>query len=790
MIEILPIISPTENIIFPGVETDVDVSVDFEKKGFDFVMSNDSEIVALSLKKDKNSRITFSDFYSVGTTGRITGFLSEKKTGDFLANIIGTSRFEVHSIFERSGIYFAEGIKIGESHVSGDIKSLKLVNNIINIFKQHPKMAKELTFVKYLEKASKNADNPELFSSLLSYALKIPLEEKQELLETLNPYFRLKKLESQLRGFEAKYDIDKDIELQTRKNIEENQKKYYLHEKLKVIKEELGETSENEFEILKEKIEQTGLSEEAYKKAMEELNRLKAMSSASAEATVARTYLQWLLDIPWKKKTKDKLNILKAKEILDRDHYGLEDCKERIMEFLAVKKLTKKHKNPVICLVGPPGVGKTSIAKGIAEATGRKFARMSLGGVRDEAEIRGHRRTYIGAIPGRIVYMMKKTGTTNPLLLLDEIDKLSSDFRGDPSSALLEMLDPEQNKNFVDHYIDVDYDLSNVFFIVTANVIDTIPGALRDRLEIIRIPGYTFNEKKEIAIRHLIPKKLYETGLNKYKINIEDEAIEFIIEKYTREAGVRNLERKLEQVFRKIAVDITSSSSSKKTIKVDTKTILEKLSTPPFKNQLAETKPMVGVAAGLAWTPVGGDILFIEVLKTKGSEKIEITGQIGDVMKESAKAAYSYIKANSERFGLENDLINKFDLHIHIPEGAIPKDGPSAGITIAAAVFSALTGKTLSNKIAMTGEITLRGRVLPVGGIKEKLLAAHRAGIMEIILPEENEKDLKDIPDEIKRDMNFNLIDNMDQVMEILFNKNKILTTNIEKDSENFNFLN
>ena len=581
-------------------------------------------------------------------------------------------------------------------------------------------------------------------------------------------------LASQLRLLEIleketfAYRIEKELDLKVRTNLDENQKRYFLSEKMKAIREELGEDDINEIQILEEKIKDAGMSPEAQEKAEEELKRLKMMNTSSAEASVSRTYIQWFIDIPWKKRTRDRLDLTRARAIMDRDHYALADCKDRIIEFLAVRKLTHKSKNPILCFVGPPGVGKTSLAKAIAEATGRNFVRMSLGGVRDEAEIRGHRRTYIGAIPGRIIHLMKKAGTINPLMLLDEIDKLSSDFRGDPSSALLEALDPEQNLHFVDHYLDIDYDLSQVFFVVTANIIDTIPPALRDRLEIIRIPGYTFNEKLEIARRHLIPKKVRETGMKKFRPTFKTDAIEIMIEKYTREAGVRNLERNIEKLFRKFAVE-AAGGKLKAPVPVSTTTIYEKLGIPRFRNQIAEEAPMVGVATGLAWTSVGGDVLFIEVITMPGSEKVEITGQLGDVMKESVKAALSFIKANHERMGIPVERFKNIDLHIHIPEGAIPKDGPSAGVTMATAIFSALANRPVSNKIAMTGEITLRGRVLAVGGIKEKLLAAHRAGIFEVIMPEENERDLKDIPDEIKNVMEFHFVRRMDNVLKIMF---------------------
>ncbi len=763
----LPVFGFENSVFFPEVEDDILLEREFNKKAFEYSAESGIEPVFLLMK---NSVIPSpTDFYTVGTQVKILSSLTETTGSSTLISVKGMKAFSVESVEEKDGLFLCTGQTVEIKDGYDVVKAREYVESIKEIIRKNPQLIRQIVTLKYLEKATRKLNNIVAFANNLAFALKIGSEEKQSLLETFNTEFKLKKILDFIKRKLDTFKYEKELEKKVRTNIEQSQKRFFLNEKLKVIKEELGYTGENELEKLKEQVKEAGMSKEALQKAMEEIKRLETMNPASAEASVSRTYVQWLIDVPWTKKTKDNLDVKRARKILDRDHYGLKEVKERIIEFLAVKKLSKTKRNPIICFVGPPGVGKTSLAKAIAESVGRKFVRMSLGGVRDEAEIRGHRRTYIGAIPGRIIYLMKKAGTVNPVMLLDEIDKLSSDFRGDPSSALLEALDPEQNSKFVDHYLDVDYDLSKVFFILTANMLDTIPAPLRDRFEIIRIPGYTFNEKMEIAKRHLIPKKLKETGLNKYSPVFSDDAVEVLIEKYTREAGVRTLERTIEKVLRKCAVDIVEKNRFSKGFEITSELVYEKLGVPLFKTSVAEEKPQVGVATGLAWTPSGGDVLFIEVMTMPGSEKINITGQLGSVMKESVMAAFSYIKANHKRFGINIEKIKNTDIHVHIPEGAIPKDGPSAGITIASAIFSALTKKEVPNKIAMTGEITLRGRILPVGGIKEKLLAAHRAGIYEIILPFENEKDLKEIPEEVKSVMSFYLVKTMDEVISVLF---------------------
>ena len=768
MTERLPVLPLTDNVLFPDVETDIAISFPQLSVPFEYALTHGGTMVALATRNKTLKKLRPEQFFSMGTLIQFQTFITEKDGLNYLCTVRGIKRFEVQQIQQVDGMFFAEGQPLSPPRGDSDVESLQQIPKVIQLIKKFPKLAKEKAEIKYLEKATRLAGQPEAFADTLAFGLKLPLLDKQALLEIRSPYFRLLRLLEILEKETFVYRMEKELDEKVRISLEENQKRYFLSEKMKAIREELGEDGVSEMQILEEKIKAAEMSREAQEKAEEELKRLKMMNTSSAEASVSRTYIQWLIDIPWKKHTRDRLDLTRARGIMDRDHYALADCKDRIIEFLAVRKLTHKSKNPILCFVGPPGVGKTSLARAIAEATGRKFVRMSLGGVRDEAEIRGHRRTYIGAIPGRIIHLMKKAGTVNPLMLLDEIDKLSSDFRGDPSSALLEALDPEQNLYFVDHYLDIDYDLSQVFFVVTANILDTIPPALRDRLEIIRIPGYTFNEKLEIARRHLIPKKVRETGMKKFKPTFKTDSIETIIEKYTREAGVRNLERNIEKLFRKFAVE-AAGGKLKAPVPVSTSTIYEKLGIPRFRNQLKEEAPMVGVATGLAWTSVGGDVLFIEVITMPGSEKVEITGQLGEVMKESVRAALSFIKANHERMGIPVERFKNIDLHIHIPEGAIPKDGPSAGVTMATAIFSALANRPVSNKIAMTGEITLRGRILAVGGIKEKLLAAHRADIFEIIMPEENERDLKDIPEEIKNVMEFHFVRRMDNVLEIMF---------------------
>jgi ATP-dependent Lon protease len=642
------------------------------------------------------------------------------------------------------------------------------MQKVLGVFEQFAKLSHQLAFEGLL--SSIKLDDPDVFADTLAGHLptSIATSEKQALLETVNPLERLQKLQDLLEIEIEKINIDRRINNKVKKQMERAQKEYYLNEKIKAIHQELGKKDDksDEIEELKDKVEKAGMPKEVKEKALAELKRLEAMPNVSAEATVSRNYIDWLVSVPWKKATKEMRDIKHAEKILNEDHFGLERIKERILEFLAVRQLVTETKGSILCFVGPPGVGKTSLAKSIAKSLNRKFVRLSLGGVRDEAEIRGHRRTYIGAFPGQIIQLMKKAGTVNPVFLLDEVDKMSMDFRGDPSSALLEVLDPEQNNTFVDHYLDVEYDLSKVMFIATANVVHPIPPALKDRMEIIQLSGYTPNEKLSIAKMFLIPKQMKDNGLAVEQATFDDAAIYGLIENYTREAGVRNLEREIASVCRKIARKIVGNDVTGP-VDVTGPKLHEFLGKLKFRMSRKGEKAEIGLSTGLAWTEAGGDVLHVETTLMRGKGNLVLTGQLGDVMQESARAALSYVRSRAEIYGADPDFYEKRDIHVHVPEGAIPKDGPSAGITMATSILSAVTRLPVRRDIAMTGEITLRGKVLPVGGIKEKLLAAFRAGITTLVIPKENEKDLDDIPEEIRNAMEFHLVEDVDEVVRL-----------------------
>jgi ATP-dependent Lon protease len=616
--------------------------------------------------------------------------------------------------------------------------------------------------------AAVRVDDPGKLGDTIAAHLVVGVDEKQNLLEIISPIERLNRIAALLEAEVDKLQVDRKIQSRVKKQMEKAQKEYYLNEKMKAIQKELGRKDEkgNEVEELKKKIDQSKMPAEVEEKAIQELKRLEAMPPMSAEATVSRNYLDWLIAVPWHKKTKESRDLKRAEEILHEDHYGLEKIKDRILEFLAVRALVKKPKATILTFSGPPGVGKTSLAKSIARAMNRKFVRLSLGGVRDEAEIRGHRRTYIGAFPGQIVQMMKKAGSMNPVFLLDEVDKMSMDFRGDPSAALLEVLDPEQNNSFLDHYLDVEYDLSNVMFICTANVLHTIPQALRDRMEVLQLAGYTEQEKIEIAKRFLAPKAVDGAGLTKHNIAFLDEAFQTIIQRYTREAGVRNLEREIASICRKIARKVVVSGKNFNE-EIDAAKVTAYLGVPRFRPAMAEEKNEIGVATGLAWTEVGGEILTIEATLMPGKGRLTLTGKLGDVMQESAQAAMSYVRSKADEFHIPKNFNRTTDVHVHIPEGAIPKDGPSAGITLATALVSALGRTAVRRDVAMTGEITLRGKVLPIGGVKEKILAAHRSGLKTIIVPKDNEKDLADIPKNVLDELSVYMVESMDEVLKV-----------------------
>jgi len=668
----------------------------------------------------------------------------------------------------------------GEHEKTPEIEAL--MRNLVYQFEQYVKLSKRVP--PEMAVTVVNMEEPGRLADVIASHLTLRIEDKQQILEDVDIVERLDKLCAFVARELEIVELERKINIRVKKQMEKTQKEYYLREQIKAIQRELGEKDERmaEAEEYRQKIAEAKLPKEVEEKALKEVERLEKMPPMAAESTVTRNYLDWLVTLPWSKSTHDRLDINLAEEILDEDHYGLKNVKERILEYLAIRKLSKDLKGPILCFVGPPGVGKTSLGKSIARAIDRKFVRISLGGVRDEAEIRGHRRTYVGALPGRIIHGMRNAGSKNPVFLMDEVDKMSVDFRGDPSAALLEVLDPEQNNSFSDHYIELPFDLSNVMFITTANIQYNIPRPLLDRMELITLSGYTEEEKVQIAVRHLLPKQLKEHGLTQEMLVASENTIRKIIREYTRESGVRNLERQLAAVCRKAAKQIVTKNLKK--VRVTPQNLTQFLGTPKYRYGVIDTEDQVGMATGLAWTEVGGETLNIEVTLYKGTGRLTLTGKLGDVMKESAQAGYSFVRSRADKLGIEADFFEKHDIHVHIPEGAIPKDGPSAGITMACALASALTGRKVRHEVAMTGEVTLRGRVLPIGGLKEKVLAAHRAGIKKILVPVENKKDLDDVPVNIKNKLEFVYVESMDEVLE-----EALLEDKIEEEPVNMNNL-
>jgi ATP-dependent Lon protease len=764
----LPMMPIRDVVIFPYMMTPFVVGRESSVRALEEALAGEKKIFLATQHDASVDEPRPDEIYGVGTVANIVQSL-KLPDGNIKVLVEGVERAKIVSVSEDEG-FFRAVVKTFQYKVEPGAQLDALTSRVTTLFEQYVKLSQNLNYETMI--AAIRVDEPGKLADTVGANLQLNIEEKQELLEIFDPIDRLTRVAEMLDIEIEKLNVDRTIQGRVKRQMEKAQKEYYLNEKIKAIQKELGRGEKSEIDELKKKIEAAGMTKDAYDKANAELKRLENMPPMSAESTVSRNYLDWLLAVPWKKKSKEIRDLQFAQQVLESDHYGLEKIKERILEFLAVRRLVKNPKGSILCFVGPPGVGKTSLGMSIAKATGRKFVRMSLGGVRDEAEIRGHRRTYIGALPGQIIQMMKKAGTKNPVFMLDEIDKMSMDFRGDPSAALLEVLDPEQNYMFVDHYLDVEYDLSQVFFIATANVMHTIPPALQDRMEVIRLSGYTELEKMEIAKRFLVAKQLTNTGLSEKNISFTDEGIQTLVQHYTREAGVRNLEREVGNVCRKVARKVVNASSGQKPAElpaavIDTPTVSELLGPQKFRDLQADKKNEVGAVVGLAWTEVGGQILTTEATTMEGRGKLSTTGKLGDVMQESAHAAMSYLRSRAHLFGLPRDFYRHIDIHLHVPEGAIPKDGPSAGITIATSIASALTNIPVRCDVAMTGEITLRGRVLPIGGLKEKLLAAHRHGIFEAVLPKDNEKDLPDIPENIRKDMNLHFVDTMDEVLRI-----------------------
>jgi len=749
-------------VIFPFMMTPFVVGRESSVRALEAALTGDKKIFLATQHDASIDEPKAAEIYQVGTIVNIVQSL-KLPDGNIKVLVEGIERGKVLDIKDTDGYMQATVRTVNyPAVVSPQIEAA--MQRVTSLFEQYVKLCQSLNYETMI--AAVKMEDPARLTDTIAANLQLSIEEKQELLEIFDPPERLNRIADVLEIEIEKLNMDRTIQSRVKRQMEKAQKEYYLNEKIKAIQKELGRGEKSEFDELKKKVDSAGMPKEVHEKALQELKKLEAMPPMSAESTVSRNYLDWLLAVPWKKRSKEIRNISRAEQILNQDHYGLEKIKERILEFLAVRQLVKNPKGSILCFVGPPGVGKTSLGMSIAKATGRKFVRMSLGGVRDEAEIRGHRRTYIGALPGQIIQMMKKAGTKNPVFMLDEVDKMSMDFRGDPSAALLEVLDPEQNYMFVDHYLDVEYDLSQVFFIATANVLHTIPPALQDRMEVLRLHGYTELEKIEIAKQFLVRKQREATGLTEKNIGFADDAITGVIRGYTREAGVRNLEREIGNICRKVARKVVKDGQQHNA-SVTGANLNDFLGVIKFRDVAANEKNEIGLVTGLAWTEVGGSILATEVTIVDGKGKLTLTGKLGDVMQESAQAALSYVRSRASRLGVSRDFYRNVDIHVHVPEGAIPKDGPSAGITIATAIASALAKIAVRRDIAMTGEITLRGKVLCIGGLKEKLLAAHRAGIFEVILPKENEKDLADVPENLRNAMKLHFVDNMDQVLQV-----------------------
>ena len=759
---VLPLLPLRDIIVFPHMVVPLFVGRERSIAALDEAMARDKVVVLAAQRKAKTNEPAFEDLFPVGTLATVLQLL-RLPDGTVKALVEGKRRVRLEAMEGGEKFHEARVEELDEEAERG-VEMEALIRQVQATFEAYVKLNKRIP-PEMLASVATIEDPGRLADTIVAH-LSLKLQDRQAILETASPRARLERLFELMQGEIEILQVERKIRTRVKKQMEKSQKEYYLNEQMQAIQKELGDRDEfkNELQELEEKIRDKKMSREATVRARKELKKLKMMSPMSAEATVVRNYIDWILSLPWAELTEDKLDVVEAEKILDEDHHGLRKVKERILEYLAVQSLVSRIKGPILCLVGPPGVGKTSLARSIARAMGRRFVRISLGGVRDEAEIRGHRRTYIGAMPGKILQSLRKAGSSNPVVLLDEVDKMSTDFRGDPSAALLEVLDPEQNAAFADHYLDLDYDLSRVLFVCTANTMAGIPVPLQDRMEIIRLAGYTDQEKLSIAARYLVPRQREANGLADVPVEVTREALKLLVHRYTKEAGVRSLEREIASLFRKTARAVLKQGKDRKHV-IGPRRVQKLLGPPRFRHGTAEAVDQVGVATGLAWTELGGELLTIEATVVPGKGKLTITGKLGSVMQESAQAAMSYVRSRAEVLGLDKRFVEQVDVHVHVPEGAIPKDGPSAGITMATALVSAFTRVPVRKDIAMTGEITLRGRILPVGGIKEKVLAAHRGGIKSILLPRECEKDLREVPRRVRGSLAIRLVDHMDEVL-------------------------